>query len=334
MHEPAELAAARQASRYSVAICTYNGERFVEAQLDSVLAAHPSCEEIVLIDDASQDKSLAIARRVLDRVGVRTVIERNARNGGSLRSFERALGLTNEPIVFLADQDDLWHRDKPARMLAEFERRPDLLLLHSDARLVDDAGRPIGPTLLGAIEASAFERDAIHRGAAFDALIRRNLATGATMALRRSLLDVALPIPDGWVHDEWLAIVASAIGTVDFLDAPLIDYRQHANNQIGARKLSYRDKVDRAFDKPDEFYALQIERTTALLDRLVALGPRVLPERLDALRNKLVHLHIRAGLPRNRLARLIPIVGQWLSGGYQRYSTGVKSVLRDLFHAS
>lgn len=332
MHSPAEPGVDPHALRYSVAICTYDGAHFVGAQLQSILDARPACDELVLVDDASQDDTLAIATRAID--AVRGCVVVNGVNLGSLRSFERALGMTTQAIVFLADQDDVWHPDKPARMLDEFTRRPDLLLLHTDARLVDDAGRPMGHTLLNAIEASGDERNAIHRGDAFDAFLRRNLATGATIAMRRSLLDAALPIPDGWVHDEWLAIIASAIGEVDFIDEPLIDYRQHANNQIGARKLSVRDKLERAFDRPDDFYAQQLRRTTALLQRLEALGSRVAPHRLVAVRNKLAHLRLRATLPKNRMARLLPIAGQWLSGGYRRYSTGMKSVVRDLFHAA
>lgn len=319
-------------TRYSVALCTYRGGRYVTAQLTSIFEARPACTELVVVDDASGDGTPAVVQRAIDAWQGRAVIEVNVVNEGSVRSFEHALRLTTEPIVFLADQDDAWHPEKPARMLAQFAARPDLLLLHTDARIVDDAMQPLGYTLLRAIEASAEERVAIRHGDAFDAFVRRNIATGATIAMRRSLLEAALPIPDCWVHDEWLATIASAIGRVDFLDEALIDYRQHANNQIGARKLSLRDKVVKAFDKPGTYYVDQSIRATALLDRLSALGSRVPPDRLIKVRAKLAHLQVRAGLPRNRLARLRPIVGEWRSGGYRRYSTGMKSLVRDLFH--
>ena len=337
MPSPAETGAAGvdgDDARYSIALCTYRGERFVAAQLTSIFEARPTCTELVVVDDASGDGTPDVVKRALDAWQGRAVLEINAVNRGSLRSFEHALRLTTEPIVFLADQDDLWHPAKPARMLAQFAMRPDLLLLHSDARLVDDAMQPLGHTLLQAIEASSGERAAIRHGDAFDAFVRRNIATGATIAMRRSLLEAALPIPDGWVHDEWLATIASAIGRVDFLDEPLIDYRQHANNQIGARKLSWRDKVVKAFDKPGDYYTGQLIRATALLDRLVALGPRVPPDRLVKVREKLAHLRVRDALPKNRFARLRPIAGEWWSGSYQRYSTGMKSLVRDLLHGA
>lgn len=322
----------RDLPRYSVALCTYNGERYVEAQLASIFDAKPGCSELVLVDDASRDSTLGVASRAIDAWKGQAVVEVNQTNAGSLRSFEHALRLTTEPIVFLADQDDLWHPDKPARMLEAFANRPGLLLLHSDARIVDDDARPLGYTLLRAIEASPSERAAIHHGDAFDAFVRRNIATGATIAMRRSLLEHALPIPDGWVHDEWLATIASAIGEVDFLDEALIDYRQHASNQIGARKLALREKIEKAIAKPGDYYAKQVVRATALLERLTELGPRVAPDRLDKVRAKLAHLCVRAALPKNRLLRLVPIAGQMLSGAYSRYSTGMKSVVRDAFH--
>ena len=339
MHEPADderspipAGDERSTRPYAVALCTYNGARHIEAQLRSIFAAYPVCSELVVVDDASTDDTLEIVARTIADWPGRAVIERNAVNRGSLRSFERAVGLTAEPVVFLSDQDDLWHADKPARLLEAFAARPDLLLLHSDARIVDDKGRPLGYTLLRAIEASPDERETIHRGDAFDAFVRRNLATGATVALRRNLLDAALPFPEGWVHDEWLATIASAIGTVDFLDEALIDYRQHGANQIGARRLSFGAKATKSFQRMDDYYERQVRRSQALLHRLERLGPRVPPDRLVKVREKLDHLGVRAGLPPNRLARLPAVTGEWLSGGYRRYSTGFKSAVRDLLH--
>lgn len=315
---------------WSVALCTYNGAQFIEEQLRSIIAAQVACSQIVVIDDASSDDTVAMVRRFASTIAIPLCIEVNAENIGSAKSFQRALERATAPIVFLADQDDLWDARKPALMLEQFARRPQLLLLHGDARLVGTDADDLGTTLLDAIEASASERATIHFGDAFDVFIRRNLATGATLALRRSLLEVALPIPDGWVHDEWLAIIASAIGSVDFIEEPLTHYRQHDRNQIGARRLSLKEKINQSFFRRRDYYATREAHAAVLLERLVALGSLAPPDRVTKARAKLAHLRFRAALPENRLLRFGPILSEILSGKYRRYSTGWKSIVRDL----
>jgi glycosyltransferase involved in cell wall biosynthesis len=316
---------------YGVAICTYRGARYLREQLDSILASDPSFSELILVDDASPDDTARLARDLLaDRAGAQLVL--NPQNRGSARSFESALAATTAPIVFLADQDDVWHPDKVRRTLAAFRDRPGLLMVHSDARIVESDGTATGYTLFDAIEFSPREKAMIRAARPFDTFVRRNVATGATMALRRSLLEAALPLPDEWVHDEWLATIAAAIGEVDFIDEALIDYRQHGGNQIGARRLDPVTKVRAALEQTHEWYERQVRRTVALSDRLVALGPRVADEHVLRVREKLAHLRRRATLPRNRLARTGPILREWFGGGYARYSTGFKSIARDFLH--
>src|SRR4030095_7340214 len=108
---------------------------------------------------------------------------------------------------------------------APFEARPELLLLHSDASLVDAELAPLGNTLFHALEVQRAELEAIAQGRAFDVFLRRNLVTGATTVFRRSLLDAALPFSDAWVHDEWLAAIAAATACVGGAPEPAIDYR-------------------------------------------------------------------------------------------------------------
>lgn len=88
----------------------------------------------------------------------------------------------------------------------------------------------------------------IKAGAGFAMLLRRNLFTGATIMIRRAVVDAAMPIPDSWIHDEWLACVASAMGDVDILADSLVDYRQHGGNQIGALKFSALGKARRVIE--------------------------------------------------------------------------------------
>ena len=318
----------------SVALCTYNGEAFLQEQLDSIAAQTRLPDELVIGDDRSADSTLALIERFRATAPFPVRLLARQVNVGTTANFSETTGATSGDLVFLSDQDDRWVPRKIERMVAEFVRRDDLLALHTNARLVDASGAPQGLDLFTAYEVSSEERDQLRTGHAFDALIRRNLATGATMAVRRSLLQTAMPAPSEWVHDEWLAIIASTLGpaAVDFLDEPLIDYRQHDRNQIGARKLSLREKVVKASEKPGDYYTKQLGRATVLLDRLLSLGPIVAPGRVEQVGDKLAHLRAREALPTNRLARLRPIAREYFAGGYRRYSTGMKSLVRDLLH--
>ena len=143
-------------------------------------------------------------------------------------------------------------------------------MLATDARLIDANGDPLGLTAFSALRLGAGECAALHQGRGFEILLRRSLVTGATAALRRSALLTALPVGRGWIHDEWLAVVLASIGRVDIVEQPLIDYRQHANNQVGMRRRGmskadihrYRDAFRALFFGEGEFRA-RLERVAA-----------------------------------------------------------------------
>jgi glycosyltransferase involved in cell wall biosynthesis len=318
--------------RCSIAICTYNGTRFLPDQLESIRRQTSAPFEVVVSDDGSQDETVLVAREMLTEWGVAYKILRNDSPLGVSKNFEQAVLATSGDIVVLCDQDDIWHPTRLERAVAQFEARPDLTLLFSDARMVDAAGEPLGYSLFDALEISSADRAAIHEGSGFSTLLRRNVATGATMAFRRSLLDVAAPFPVEWVHDEWLTILAAAVGTVDLLEEPLIDYRQHGGNQIGAREPSLGHKIRRVLQPRGDRNRDLALRTGILADKLASLGDLVKPADLTAARGKLRIERMRAELPENRVARILPVLKESRSGDYARFtSQGNTEILRDLF---
>ena len=317
----------------SVACCVYNGARHLGAQLDSLVAQSRRPDEIVVVDDHSTDASAslidAFARSLPSDVTL--IVERNAHNLGIVANFEKALASTTGDVIFLCDQDDVWHPSKIETMTRAFEQRADLLMLFTDARLIDDRGRPLGHTLFESLEMSRRERRSIRSGDAFSALIARNLVTGAGTALRRSVFERARPFPIEWVHDEWLAIHAAALGTVDFVESPLFDYRQHASNQIGVRRLTLRDKVAKLFAPRGDRYRKMERRTDLLLQRLSVPALQVAQARLDRIADKLAHVRVRSCLPLRRVARPAAILRETASRRYGRYSLGLRGILRDCF---
>lgn len=324
----------------SVALCTHNGARFIAEQVRSICLQTLPPMEIVLSDDASTDGCVEVAQAALEaclheRPGL-SIELRVIRNAPALRvtkNFEQAVSACRGELVALSDQDDVWHPERLARMAAEFERRPDLLLLHTDARLVDGDRKDLGQSLFHALEVRPFELEWIHAGRAFDVFLRRNLVTGATTVFRRSLLDQALLFPTEWLHDEWLAIVASAIGRVDVLEDELIEYRQHESNQIGARRDTFAAKVRKALASRGDTHVNRAIKAELLLERLLSLGDMVAPDTIRKLRDKLVHQRFRAALPPSRLARCLPVLREALTGRYNKFGRGARGVVRDLFES-
>lgn len=317
----------------SVVLCTHNGAAYIREQVESVLRENPS--ELVLGDDASSDDTVAIVEELVAAhrgAGGATelVVRRHDPALGVVANFADALAHARGELIALSDQDDVWHEGKLARLAALFDADPALELVHTDARLVDAAGATTGLTLLQALEATPGERAGLERGDAFATLLRRNLVTGATVMLRRRVLDAAAPFPDTWVHDEWLAMIASALGTLRLLSEPLIDYRQHGANQIGARRPSMSDRWAKLREPREPRASGLVARNEALVAALERLGAAVPAGRLAAARARLDHERRRRALPRVPLARVPRILRAVARGDYARYSRGAIDVLRDL----
>jgi len=320
----------------SVALCTHNGAAYVREQVESILDQTRRPTQLVVSDDASSDETLAIVRDVFSNasetpggpVPALTVLE-NPIPLGVTRNFEQAVAACTADIVALSDQDDRWRPARLETLLPAFDD-PALLLLWTDGRLVDETGAPLGRTLFGSLELSDRERALVEAGRAFDALVRRNLATGATVLFRRELLRVARPFPEGWVHDEWLAIVAAARGAVAAVDEATIDYRQHGANQIGMARPTLAHKIRRTLEPRARRNARLATQFAVLADRLeYDLG---VPPRIARLaREKSAFEAERSALPARRILRLGWIARSARRGLYGRFaSRGRADIIRDL----
>ena len=321
--------------RLSVALCTFNGERYVAGQVESILRQTRPVDEIVVSDDASVDGTVAVIEETLSRwrlaagrPAARLRVIRNAASLGVTANFEQALAACTGDLIALCDQDDLWRDDKIERMAAAFERRPELLLLGSNARMVAADGSALERDLWNTIAVTDAERSGLHAGRGFEVLMRRNVITGATAMVRRELIERAAPFPSSWVHDEWLAIVAAAIGELDVVSEPLIDYRQHGGNQIGATSLTGSGRVERLRTPRSDRNRRLLERAADLAERMPQLDAP--PERQRLAEEKLEHEQARSRLPRPRIARVAPVVREWRTGRYASCGLGAQDVLRDL----
>ena len=329
----------------SVALCTHNGVRFIGEQIQSICQQSTLPTQIVVSDDASGDNCVELIQSAIadwekkqpqeqPKKLLQLHIFRNSVPLKVTKNFEQAVLACTGDLIALCDQDDIWHPERLARMTAEFEQRPGLLLLHSNAQLIDGDGLGLPGSLFDALEVQPFELQWIHQQRAFDVLLRRNLVTGATTVFRRSLLKFALPFPKEWLHDEWLAMVAAAMAGLDVLEDPLIDYRQHASNQIGARRETLVAKVRKAFGSRDHTLADRALKIEILLTRLRGFGGLIPSAVVEKVQMKLVHQHFRAALPKSRLARCLPVLREAATGRYNQFGRGFHSIARDLFESA
>ncbi|MBX7230191.1 MAG: glycosyltransferase family 2 protein [Burkholderiaceae bacterium] len=314
----------------SVALCTHNGAAFLEQQLNSIALQSRLPEECVISDDCSEDETLAIAKRFQANAQFPVRIFQNAQKLGVARNFDLASSKCRSSLIFLSDQDDIWLPDRITQTLQKFVEDPQLTLLHADAELVDEKAQMLGLRLFEALELSEQERSLQDAGQTFKVLLRRNIITGATTAFKRDLLHIASPFPSCCVHDEWLGLMASASGKVARLDQPLIAYRQHGNNQFGARKRSVSEKIIKAFATTRLYYETVLQRAEALQQRLLAFESEISAVNIQLAKEKWMHMSCRANLPAKRLKRILPICAEISTRRYWRYSTGWQSIVRDL----
>jgi glycosyltransferase involved in cell wall biosynthesis len=310
----------------SVVITSCNGERYLGEQLRSIIDQSLPADEIVLGDDASTDTSLSIACAVLGPGPPDVHILTSETRLGIAANLTRCLERTTGDVVAFADQDDVWRRDKLARIASVLSEPSRIELVFSNGRVIGDDGRPTGRTLWAEVGFGPGEQRRWAQ-APVRVLTRRTVVTGATMAARRSLVDAALPLPTSCWHDEWFTLGAVLRGTtpVPIADT-LIDYRVHGRNQTGLPPRRFRERLAQAGWPRDH-----------RLDAWQAACERFGPDSTPASKDASAHLEGAVALARERpgrttrpLERLSRVAALGLGGGYRRYGQGWRMALHDL----
>lgn len=206
----------------SVAMAVYNGEKYLREQMDSILVQLREPDEVVVSLDPSVDGSEVILQEYCQRDARVRVVP--GPGEGLMRNFENAIVQCRGDILFLADQDDCWEKDKLEACLACFEDEKVFVVLH-DAKVLDG-------NLKNVIYPSFFSYKGCKKG--FWNNIIKNSYMGCCMAFRREVLDYALPFPKNIpMHDQWIGLLAERYGKSVFLEKPLLLYRRHEKNMTG-----------------------------------------------------------------------------------------------------
>jgi glycosyltransferase involved in cell wall biosynthesis len=317
-------------SQISVAMATYNGAAYVGEQLASIAAQSVLPDELIVCDDVSTDATVSIVERFAAGAPFPVHLHLQSRNLGAAGNFATAAAKCRGRWIALADQDDLWLPDKLAALSAAIASRPDEVgLVFSDAEAVDPLGQSLGYTLWRAIRFGRPEQAGVNAGGALDVLIRHNVAAGATMMFRADFRDLLLPVPPGWLHDGWFALLTAACATVAAVPRPLVRYRQHPSQQIGAPRLF--EQYVRGKKQGREHFEAVASLYEAAAARLAQHPDRVRDATAIAkVLAKAAHVHSRAAM-RASPWRWPKVCRELLRGGYRRYSSGWRSLAQDLF---
>lgn len=231
--------------KIDIALASYNGEKYISDQIASILANEImlkdfSLGDIIISDNMSTDGTAAIVSEIArQHPNVRLLINEER---GVISNFNHAIKNSAADYIMLSDQDDIWFSNKihkTIKKLLEIEGdgdRSSPALVFTDLTVTDSK--------LNTISASFFQSQKIKPDGykAAKNIFFSNVAPGCTMAFNRQLVELALPVPEQAVmHDWWLILVASTFGKVAHISDPTIFYRQHENNQVGAKKRRYRD---------------------------------------------------------------------------------------------
>lgn len=236
----------------SIAMTTFNGQKFLIEQIDSLINQTYPNLEIIICDDNSTDQTLQILNQYKND---NIKIFKNDKNLGFVKNFEKAILLCNGEYIALCDQDDIWMCDKIETLFNNIE---DNLLICSGYSIIDENANKVKNILLKDIEKYDYKKYK-------DILLMRNFVTGCTVLFKKDLLKKALPIPENVYHDRWLGFFAARENKLKVFTKPLIFYRRHGLNV--SQKQSFFNKLNVFLDnknflkniilKEDNFIAKQ-----------------------------------------------------------------------------
>lgn len=197
-------------------MATYNGEKYIHEQMESILRQLGENDEVVVSDDSSTDNTIRIIESFGDK---RIIILREQRFRSALFNFENALKHSHGKYIFLADQDDFWVHDRVSKILPYFDTY-DLIV--NDCKIVDDKLQVTGESYFNMVKAGP----GLLRN-----LARTSSYIGCCMCFKREVLEKSLPFPKNIpMHDFWIAMIAEVLFRIKFIPEPLVLYRRHSNN--------------------------------------------------------------------------------------------------------
>lgn len=320
--------------KISIAMATYNGARYLQAQLDSFTSQSRQPDELVITDDGSSDGTLDIVKAYANQAPFEVRWSVNETTLGYAGNFNAAMSGVSGDLVFLSDQDDVWFPEKLEVMAASAEDSKEALLLMNDAVLTDANLNATDLTKLGQTRAGGYSD--------------RAFVMGCCMAIHRELLDLCLSVPtESEAHDQWISRIAEGLGRRVIIERPLQYYRRHDRNESDfivnrtrgmSAPLALLDRATAALSgKQGRQLRSSMKETEVLVERVARMResrPDWLPQEMATFRTRLedelsirrARLEIRN---RPRHTRITPALKMLRRGDYKEFQ-GTLGALSDI----
>lgn len=221
--------------KIDILMATYNGEKYIKEQIDSILNQTHQDFRLLISDDCSQDGTRQILKEYVEKDN-RVVVFLQTKNLGVVKNFEYLMEKVENEYFMFSDQDDIWQNDKIKRSIEQIIKT-NSDLVYSDLEVVN---QDLDVLYQSYWKLKGFDKK-VKKYNDFKSLYLNNFVTGCTMLVKSKWLEKILPLPHKSkyiLHDYWTALVVSKFGKMTYLDQPLVKYRQHFGNNIGSKKRS------------------------------------------------------------------------------------------------
>lgn len=315
--------------RISIAMATYNGAKYLQEQLDSLLLQTHLPDELVICDDNSTDDTQAIIKRFAMHAPFQVKIFRNERNIGYTKNFSKAIERCTGDIIFMCDQDDLWDELKLEIIMKLYSESPDIMMICNDARISTEDMNDTGLSVIGQILSSGTKIDDY-------------FAMGCCTSFHRDLLSVILPVPSDVAYDSWIQKIGTYMQCKKYYRKCLQFYRRHGTNASASphTRTTKLSRLELLMDSPNNNntsigYFREAMLMRSVQDRMAKFSPRAKRgiDTEELLKHLLQRQHATEKRARlielPRLKRYPAILRMMLNSEY-RFFSGWKSVAKDL----
>lgn len=256
--------------KVDILLATYNGEKYLKEQVESILNQTYQNIQIIISDDCSQDKTRQILREYEKNEKIKVFYQE--KNLGYVKNFEFLLKQVENNIYMLSDQDDVWKEEKVEKTVEKLKQE-NLDLVFGDLEVVDENLNTICKSYNKYMHLNRKIEKHLKN---YHLQYMYNCMTGCTMASKKEFIEKILPFPTNskyMIHDYWIGLIIALNGKVGYLQTPYILYRQHGNNQVGVSKASHK------FKKLEQLRNLSIDIKLGIFETYVQ-NENIFPEEL------------------------------------------------------